>query len=44
LKGVDQCWSQKEKFINEDEMETAKEAYEHARETYRKLVAECRED
>lgn len=44
LKGVDQCWSQKERFIKADEMNQAKQDYEHARETYRKLVAECRAD
>jgi hypothetical protein len=38
LKGVDRCWSQKEKKIKEDEMADAKQAYEHARETYRKLL------
>src|SRR5206468_3868210 len=41
LKGVDQCWSQKQRFIAADEMEDAKAAYEHARQTYRTLVAEC---
>jgi hypothetical protein len=41
LKGVDQCWSQKQVFIKADEMEDAKQAYEHARQTYRKLVSEC---
>jgi len=39
LKGVDRCWSQKEKFIKAAEMDDAKQAYEHARETYRKLLA-----
>ena len=41
LKGVDQCWSQKQRFIKADEMDDAKQAYEHARQTYRKLVSEC---
>ena len=41
LKGVDQCWSQKEKFIQASEKEEAKQAYAHARETYAKLLAEC---
>ena len=41
LKGVDQCWSQKQRFIKADELDDAKQAYEHARETYRKLVGEC---
>jgi hypothetical protein len=44
LKGVDQCWSQKQRFIKADEMEQAKQDYEHARQTYRKLVAECEVD
>jgi hypothetical protein len=39
LKGVDQCWSQKQKFIQAAEMEAAKQAYEHARVTYRRLAA-----
>ena len=42
LKGVDQCWSQKEKYIAPAEMKDAKEAYEHAREAYRKILAEGR--
>ena len=37
LKGVDRCWSQKEKYIK-PEMADAKQAYEHARETYKKLL------
>ena len=41
LKGVDQCWSQKERFIKPDEMADAKSAYGHAREAYRQLVQEC---
>jgi hypothetical protein len=41
LKGVDQCWSQKEKFIQASELEEAKAAYAHARECYRTLLAEC---
>lgn len=41
LDGVDQCWSQKERFIKPEEMDDAKRAYEHARATYRKLLAEC---
>ena len=30
LKGVDQCWSQKEKLIKANEKEEAKAAYDHA--------------
>ncbi len=41
LKGVDQCWSQKEKLIAPAEIEDAKAAYEHARVIYRKRLAEC---
>ncbi|MGH7958939.1 MAG: CehA/McbA family metallohydrolase, partial [Opitutaceae bacterium] len=40
LKGVDQCWSQKEQFIKPAEMEDARAAYNHAREVYRKRLAE----
>jgi hypothetical protein len=41
LKGVDQCWSEKEKFIKENEMDDAHSAYSHARAIYQKLLAEC---
>lgn len=41
LSGVDQCWSQKERFIAPDEMNDAKEAYQHARQAYRRILAEC---
>ena len=40
LKSVDQCWSQKERFIKPAELADAKSAYAHARETYQKLLAE----
>jgi hypothetical protein len=40
LKSVDQCWSQKEPKIRPAEKEAAKEAYEQARVTYRKILAE----
>ena len=42
LDGVDKCWSQKERFIKADELADAKSAYEHARQTYRRLVEECK--
>jgi hypothetical protein len=42
LDGVDKCWSQKERFIKADELADAKAAYEHARQTYRRLVEECK--
>jgi hypothetical protein len=44
LKGVDQCWSQKRKFIAAGEMEDAKAAYEHARAAYRQILAESDHD
>ena len=44
LKGVDQCWSKKQKFIKADEMEQAKQDYEHARQTYRHILGECEVD
>ncbi|MGA2256331.1 MAG: CehA/McbA family metallohydrolase [Thermoguttaceae bacterium] len=44
LKGVDQCWSQKQRFIKPDEMEQAKQDYEHARQSYRQRLAECEAD
>ena len=44
LKGVDQCWSQKQRFIKADELEDAKQAYEHARQAYNTLIAECQAD
>jgi hypothetical protein len=44
LDGVDKCWSQKQRFIASAEMEDAKKAYEHARQTYRRVLAECEVD
>jgi hypothetical protein len=41
LKSVDQCWQQKRRFIREAEMADATAAYDHARTTYRRIVAEC---
>ncbi len=40
LKGVDQCWSQKEKLIEPREHDDAVAAYEHARQVYRARLAE----
>ena len=40
LKGVDQCWSQKERFIAQAELDDARAAYEHARQAYRRILAE----
>ena len=44
LKGVDQCWSQKERFIAAGELAGAKQDYEHARQVYRQLIQECPAD
>jgi hypothetical protein len=40
LAAVDQCWTQKRAQIREPEREEARRAYEHAREVYRRLLAE----
>ena len=42
LKSVDQCWSQKKKFIAAAEMQDAIAAYEHARKMYRSILAETK--
>ena len=48
LKSVDQCWSQKERFMKTsplpNEWEDAKSAYDHARGAYQKLLAESEVD
>lgn len=38
LKGVDQCWSQKKRFIKADEMAEATKVYDHARTVYQVMV------
>jgi hypothetical protein len=43
-KAVDQCWSQKEKFMKGNEVEEAHSAYSHARAVYRQRLAECAGD
>jgi hypothetical protein len=40
LRGVDQCWKEKQKFYAEAEQEEAARAYDHAREVYRRIVKE----
>ncbi|HEY3137926.1 MAG TPA: CehA/McbA family metallohydrolase [Blastocatellia bacterium] len=40
LKAVDQCWSQKAPKISVKEREDAEKAYEHARQVYRRIIAE----
>ncbi|MCC6232347.1 MAG: CehA/McbA family metallohydrolase [Verrucomicrobiales bacterium] len=39
LEGVDRCWSNKERFIAPAELGEARAAYEHARQTYRAVLA-----
>lgn len=38
LDGVDQCWSQKSRFIRGEEIPDAKAAYEHAKRVYREII------
>jgi hypothetical protein len=40
LKAVDQCWSQKSPRISAKERPEAEAAYEHARQVYRRILAE----
>jgi hypothetical protein len=40
LRGVDQCWSQKERFYEGPEHAMAVAAYEHARNTYQRIMSE----
>ena len=42
LRAVDQCWSQKAPKIAAKERAAAEAAYEHARQTYRRILAETR--
>jgi hypothetical protein len=44
LNAVNQCWTQKAPRLKPDEMDEARRAYDHARETYRKLIAESRHE
>jgi hypothetical protein len=44
LKGVDQCWSQKKRFIKAAELADAETAYNHARAVYRDLLAKAKAD
>ena len=42
LAAVNQCWTQKAPKIAAGELEAARQAYDHARDVYRKLMAESR--
>jgi hypothetical protein len=44
LKAVDQCWSQKAPKIAAKERDEAAKAYEHARQVYRRILAESEID
>ena len=44
LKAVDQCWRQKSPQISAKERPEAEKAYEHARQVYAKIIAECAVD
>ncbi|MFM8358248.1 MAG: CehA/McbA family metallohydrolase [Verrucomicrobiota bacterium] len=44
LDGVERCWGQKERFYQGAERRQAEEAFQHAREVYRKRLAECLRD
>jgi hypothetical protein len=44
LKAVDQCWGQKAPKISAKERDEAAKAYEHARQVYRRILAECEID
>jgi hypothetical protein len=41
LDAVDVCWNQKKGNIRESEREAAHKAYDHARETYRRVMADA---
>ena len=41
LEGVDRCWTNKERFIAKAELDEARQAYQHAREAYRRILAEA---
>ena len=44
LEGVDVCWQAKQASIREAERAAAVEAYEHARQSYRRILSECPTD
>lgn len=44
LKAVDQCWSQKAPKISAKERPEAEKAYQHARQVYRRILAESKID
>jgi hypothetical protein len=40
LRGVDQCWKEKQRTYADAEMEEAQKAYDHARDIYRQILSE----
>ncbi len=44
LDGVENCWQQKQRFIAPPEMSQALADYEHARQTYKRLIQESHPD
>jgi hypothetical protein len=44
LKGVDQCWKEKQPFYAPAEIDAARAAYDHARQAYRTILAESSAD
>jgi hypothetical protein len=44
VKAVEQCWLQKSPQISARERPAAEEAYRHAREVYRRRLAESADD
>ena len=44
LNAVNQCWTQKAPRLSPAEAVEARRAYDHARETYRRLIAESRNE
>jgi hypothetical protein len=44
LKAVDQCWKKKKPHIRKEEQTAAQQAYDHAREAYKKILAETTQD
>jgi hypothetical protein len=44
LDAVDRCWASKSPLIRQAELEAAKAAYDHARETYRRILDESHDE
>ena len=44
LDSVDLCWASKSPAIHKDELTAAKDAYDHARNVYRQIIAESYDD